>query len=86
MKKLLLLFIFFISFKGFCQDLNMYQYAIVPAKFDFFKENDKYKLNTLTKLLMEKYGFKSFLSTDLLPEEIANSNCNKIKIEKFLIK
>ena len=81
MKKLLLLFIFFISFKGFSQDLNTYQYAIVPAKFDFLKENDKYKLNTLTKLLMEKYGFKSFLTTDILPEEIANTNCNKIFVE-----
>ena len=30
---------------------------------------------------MEKYGFKSFLSTDILPEEIANTNCNKVFVD-----
>ena len=78
MKKYLVIVVLFVSFQGFCQDLNKYQYAIVPAKFDFLKENDKYRLNSLTKLLMEKYGFITFLTTDIQPDEIANTNCNKV--------
>jgi hypothetical protein len=81
MKKYLLLLVLFVSVQSFCQDLNQYQYAIVPAKFDFLKEKDKYRLNTLTKLLMEKYGFITYLSTDIQPDEIANTNCNKVFVE-----
>jgi hypothetical protein len=50
--------------------------VIVPVKYDFFKENDKYRLNTLTKLLFQKYGFKSYLSSEALPNEIENSRCD----------
>jgi hypothetical protein len=81
MKKYLLLLVLFLSFQGYCQDLNQYQYAIVPAKFDFLKEKDKYRLNTLTKLLMEKHGFITYLTTDIQPEEIANTNCNKVFVD-----
>jgi hypothetical protein len=81
MKKYILLLVLVISFQGYCQDLNQYQYAIVPAKFDFLKEKDKYRLNTLTKLLIEKYGFIAYLSSDIQPEEIANTNCNKVFVD-----
>ena len=81
MQKYILLLVLFLSFQGFCQDLNRYQYAVVPAKFEFLKEKDKYRLNTLTKLLMEKYGFKTYLTTDTQPEAIANANCSKVFVE-----
>lgn len=81
MKKYFLILVLFLSIQGFCQDVNKYQYAIVPAKFDFLKEKDKYRLNTLTKLLMEKYGFITYLSSDIQPEEIANTNCNKVFVD-----
>ena len=58
--------------------VNQYQYVIVPAQFDFLREKDEYRLNNLTKLLFEKYGFKVFLDTDALPEEITDSNCDKL--------
>ena len=43
------------------QSLNDYKYVIVPGKFDFLKESDKYQLNSLTKFLFEKYGFEAYL-------------------------
>ena len=61
MKKIVLLFVL-ISGYAFSQSVNDYQYVIVPAKFNFLKNEDQYRLNTLTKLLLEKYGFKAFLS------------------------
>jgi len=81
MRKYILLLVLFLSVQGFCQDLNKYQYAIVPAKFEFLKENNEFRLNNLTKLLMEKYGFTTYLSTDVQPEAIANTNCNKVFVE-----
>lgn len=72
MKKFLLLFILIVSVSGFSQKVNNYQYVIVPTKFSIFKENDKYRLNSTTRMLLEKYGFKTFLSTDDIPKEIGD--------------
>lgn len=70
MSKKYVLFVLLISFSGFAQSVNDYQYAVVPTKFVSLKDNDKYKLNTLSKLLLEKYGFKVFMSTEDIPNEI----------------
>ncbi|HLA55786.1 MAG TPA: hypothetical protein VK623_06780 [Flavobacterium sp.] len=83
MKKSFLLLLLVSTF-GFSQSgnvlesINDYKYAIVPAKFDFFKEADKFRLNTNTKLFMEKYGFTTYFDSENLPDEIANQNCNKV--------
>ena len=58
--------------------INQYQYVIVPSKFKFTKQTDQYRLNTLTKLLLQKYGFKSYLESDEISAEIKDSNCNKL--------
>lgn len=75
MRKIVLLFVLISSY-AFSQSVNDYQYVIVPAKFSVFKENNRYNLNTTTKLLLEKYGFKAYLSTDEIPDNI--SNCQKL--------
>ena len=72
MSKKYLLLVLFISFSGFAQSVNDYQYVVVPTKFVSLKDNDKYRLNTSTKLLLEKYGFKTFMSTDDIPGEIVD--------------
>ncbi len=74
MKKSVLIFLLITSYT-FSQSINDYQYVIVSIKFNFLKENDKYRLNTLTKLLLQKYNFKSYLSTEQLPAEIENQRC-----------
>lgn len=76
MKKIVLLFVL-ISGYAFSQSINNYQYVIVPSKFSIFKENDRYRLNTTTKLMLEKYGFKTFFSTDIIPND-AGGNCDKL--------
>lgn len=77
-KNLLLLLLFAGSIAAAQQSINNYQYVIVPSKFNFLKENDEYHLNTLTKLLLEKYGFKAYLDSEPLPDEILDRNCNKL--------
>ena len=81
MKKYIILLVVLASSLGFSQTVNDYKYAIVPSKFAFLKEKDQYRLNTLTKLLMEKYGFVIFFDTDILPVEVAENNCNKVFVE-----
>ena len=81
MKKYIILLVVLASSLGFSQTINDYKYAIVPSKFTFLKEKDQYRLNTLTKLLMEKYGFVTFFDTDILPVEVAENNCKKVFVE-----
>ena len=81
MKKYIILLLVLASSLGFSQTINDYKYAIVPSKFTFLKGNDQFRLNTLTKLLMEKYGFVTFFDTDILPAEVADNNCNKVFVE-----
>ncbi len=81
MKKALFLMLLLASSIAFSQTVSDYKYAIVPSKFDFFKDKDQYRLNTLTKLLMEKYGFITYFDSDVLPSEVAESNCNKVYVD-----
>lgn len=81
MKKVLFLMLFLATSLGFAQSLNDYKYAIVPSKFEFLKEKDQFRLNTLTKLLMEKYGFVTYFDSDVLPSEVAENNCNKVYVD-----
>lgn len=73
MKKIILIFLLQATI-GFAQNINDYQYVIVPKKFSIFNEEDRFRLNTLTKLVLEKYGFKTFFITDI-PEEISKNRC-----------
>jgi hypothetical protein len=90
MKKILLLLVLFLTVTAFSQNVNDYEYVIVPTKFSFLKIDDKYRLNTNSRLLLQKYGFKSVFPSDSMPSEIANNNCKKLYFDlvednKFLI-
>jgi len=90
MKKILLLLVLFLTATAFSQNVNDYEYVIVPTKFSFLKVDDKYRLNTNSRLLLQKYGFKSVFPSDSIPSEIANNNCKKLYFDlvednKFLI-
>ncbi|WP_395077618.1 hypothetical protein [Flavobacterium sp.] len=60
--------------------LNDYQYAILPAKFKFQKEKNQYRINATTKAFFEQKGLKVFYDDDVLSQELANNNCNKVYI------
>ncbi|WP_299009015.1 hypothetical protein [uncultured Tenacibaculum sp.] len=75
MKRILLIALF-ISTASFAQkSINNYKYIIVPSKFDFVKEKDKYQTSSLTKFLFNKYGFTAFLDDEELPAEVADNRC-----------
>lgn len=78
MKKIIAVLLFAVSGLAFSQSVNDYKYVLVPSKFSFLKLPDSYGLNTLTKSMLEKYGFVVFMDNEVLPEEIRNYNCNKL--------
>jgi hypothetical protein len=81
MKKFLAVFVLLVSISSFSQALNGYKYIIVPAKFEFLKETDQYKLNTVTKLYLENFGFETYFDTEQLPTELIDKNCNKLFVD-----
>lgn len=79
MKRIVLILIMFIfSFPILGQEINTYRYVVVPDKFEFTKEADMYKLNSLTEFLFHKYGFDAFLEGEELPEGIKQDRCSAL--------
>lgn len=75
MKRIVFLFMF-ICVASFAQNsINNYKYIIVPSKFDFLKQADKYQTSSLTHFLLKKKGFVAFLDNEDLPVAIKQNRC-----------
>lgn len=82
MKKYILLFLVLLSFSSYAQvTINNYKYVIVPEKFSFLKENDQYRLNTLTTSFLQEKGFTVYYENTDLPDEIASNKCIALSVE-----
>jgi hypothetical protein len=81
MKNYITCLAFLSTFLSFSQDLNQYKYALLPSKFSFQKEKNQYRLNALSKLYLEKYGFETYYDTDNQPTDFVNINCNKVYVD-----
>ncbi|MET1057596.1 MAG: hypothetical protein ABWY16_19940 [Pedobacter sp.] len=82
MKKYTLLFLVLLSISGYAQNtINNYKYVIVPEKYSFLKQTDQYKLNTLTKALLQDKGFTAYFDNSDLPNEIANNKCGALTVD-----
>ncbi len=57
------------------ESLNDYKYIVVPNQFDFLKGKDKYKVNSLTKFLFNKYGFVAYFEDEDFPQDLRNNKC-----------
>jgi len=79
MKKIFAIAALLFAGLGFAQiNINDYKYIIVPEKFDFFKEPNKYNLNKLTKMVFEKQGFQVFYPNDKMPDDLALNKCRAL--------
>ena len=64
-----------ISIYGNAQkNINDYKYIIIPKAFEFSKSDDQYQLNSLTKFLFNKYGYKAY-AIDELSEDLKKDRC-----------
>ncbi|WP_108866660.1 hypothetical protein [Aquimarina aquimarini] len=61
------------------KSINEYEYIVVPESYSFLKKNDQYQLNSLTKFLFEKYGFKAFMNMAEYPEDLKNNGCKALR-------
>jgi hypothetical protein len=61
--------------------INSYKFVLVPKKFDFFKADDEYGLNTTTKLLLEQKGFVVLWSNGDLPQAVVANKCAALVAE-----
>lgn len=64
MKKTVLLFFSFFSLISFAQEINNYEFVMVPTKFDWQRSENEYRLNTLLKYRLEEYGFNASYTSD----------------------
>jgi len=86
-KAVIILGLISITCSSFSQNsLNDYKYVMVPDSFDFLSEPNQFRLNNLTKLLFEKYGFTSYMETDMLPDDAISNSCLILKADVIRVK
>ncbi|WP_100616302.1 hypothetical protein [Confluentibacter citreus] len=71
-----LLVVYFLVTSVFSQsNLNNYKYVIIPKRYTFLKDNDQFKLNSLTVFLFNKYGFQAFMEGEGYPDDLNADKC-----------
>ena len=80
MKAKFLFLLLFVSSYVFSQSINDYVAVIVPVKYDFLKEQNQYRLNTLTKFNLQKAGFQAFYANEEIPAEY-NIRCSILNVD-----
>jgi len=80
MKSKFLLLLLLVSSYGFSQLLNDYSAVIIPVKYDFLKSENQYRLSTLTKVNLQKAGFKAFYTNETIPKEYTD-RCSLLNVD-----
>ena len=80
MKKAFLLFFSLFSLVSFSQQINDYEFVMIPTKFDFQRSENEYRLNTLLKYRLEEYGFKTMYTTDQMNTNF-NDRCKYLNVQ-----
>jgi hypothetical protein len=70
-KNILILLLLFANF-GFAQSINDYKGVIIPLKYDFQKTDNQYRLQTITKMNLQKAHFQAFYATETIPGDITD--------------
>ena len=80
MKTRILFLMLFVANYGFSQTVNNYKAVIIPMKYDFLKSENQYRLQTITKMNLQKAGFQAFYTTETMPAEF-NDRCDLLYID-----
>jgi hypothetical protein len=80
MKTRILFLMLFIASYSFSQTVNDYKAVIIPMKYDFQKSDNQFRLQTLTKVNLQKAGFQAFYTTESMPSEF-NDRCDLLYID-----
>lgn len=74
-------FIIVLLFSVFSFSQEKYEYVIVPAKYEFLNEANKYGVNALTKSFFESQGYTVFYDTDEFPIDLAKDRCKALFVD-----
>lgn len=77
--KILLLMLLVASF-SFAQSINDYKAVIIPMKYELQKTDNQYRLQTLTKLNLQKAGFQAFYNNEQIPIEMSD-RCSLLYVD-----
>ncbi|WP_323788261.1 hypothetical protein [Psychroserpens sp.] len=66
--------------------INNYKYIVVPLRYELFKNQDEYQINSLTEFLFNKYGYTAFLESDTYPDDLNQNRCLALKTEVVKVK
>ena len=80
MKTRFLFLLLFIASYSFSQSVNDYKAVIIPMKYDFLNAENQYRLQTITKLNLQKAGFEAFYKNETLPTEF-NDRCSILYLD-----
>lgn len=80
MKTRILILMLFVASYSFSQTVNNYKGVIIPMKYDFLKSDNQYRLQTITKVNLQKAGFKAFYVTEPMPLEL-NDRCDLLYVD-----
>lgn len=81
MNKVVTIFLFFYCSILFGQNnINSYKYILVPKQFEFQKSEDQYQLNSLSKFLFDKAGYKVLFTDEQYPNDLASNSCLGLKM------
>ncbi len=74
-------FLFLICFSGYAQnELNPFKYIIVPKQYDFLKQENQYRVNSMTKYLFEQEGFRTLYQGDEYPDDLNANPCLAVTV------
>lgn len=61
----------FLLFANYCfsQTVNDYKAVIIPLKYDFQKTENQYRLQTISKMNLQKAGFLAYYANETIPAE-----------------
>lgn len=88
MKYIVLLFFTALNaFSVSSQNLNLenYSFVIVPEKFEFQSEPDKYQLNEMTLFYLNKYGFHAYMANNVPDANPCDGLYADVEEEKSLL-
>lgn len=80
MKKILTIATLLFGIYCFSQSIKDYKAVLIPLKYDFQKEQNQFRLQTLIKYNLEKAGFQAFYSNESIPSEL-NDRCKLLTLD-----
>lgn len=80
MKIRILFLMLFVANFSFSQSVDDYKAVVIPLKYDFQKSDNQYRLQTLTKIELQKAGFEAFYATESVLAQFPD-RCSLLYVE-----